>query len=318
MDYAFPRKMGSGEDAFVGLIETANREFPGFIDKVVDGGSGIGSFVDRVLQGCPFANIVAYEPLPENAEILRSRFGVLPSVDIREAALGDRLATVQFDVPVHSRKGIPNSPWAAGTSAEGAVRKTGIVPSLKRLIKKTMRMQNREAVSVRMCRLDSDLSFSPDVVKLDLQGGEPEALQGMGDLLTNVKVVKIEVEMLTSGREVGRCCIHLLRDAGFHLFVEDLQFAVPELTDRLRGVLTDVGIEITRETRLYGASDRNVVVIGKWLTDRPLPIRDLEITPEFAEILTASKAEYFQVDLVALNTRYVQQWKQILPPEFLQ
>jgi hypothetical protein len=162
-----------------------------------------------------------------------------------------------------------------------------------------------------MVRIDSELNECPDVVKLDLQGGEPEALNGLGVWLPQVKVVKIEVEMLSG--DARRRCVRTLTAAGFSMYVQDLQFAVPEMTDGLRRFLHDNGIEIEFERRLL-PTDPYMIVKGKWPSRRDLPMHSVELDRDFSNVLAASKAAYFQVDLVALNGRYAQQWGSLLPP----
>jgi hypothetical protein len=85
---AFPEGLGSGDDSFMGLIELANTHYPGFIELVLDGGAGVGSFVDKVVKTSSTCKVIAFEPLPENAKVLRSRFAGLPAVDVRAVALG--------------------------------------------------------------------------------------------------------------------------------------------------------------------------------------------------------------------------------------
>lgn len=316
-NYSFPKGVGSGDDPFIGLIEIANKQIPGFIQTVVDGGAGIGSFVDRVLKGAKGCKVVAYEPLPENAKVLRSRFSGVNSVDIREAALGDMAMRVSFEVP--ERKGIPNSLWSPGTSYGGHVSKSGFLSSVKGLAKKVLRPGNAsnqmETISVQMVRLDSELSACPDVVKLDLQGGEPEALNGLGAHLPQVKIAKIEIQMLGGGARSQ--CVRILKEAGFLLYVEDLQFSVPQVTNELRQALSDNGVEIEFEGRL-SPSDPQIMIKGSWPSERPLPIQNFELVREFLNVLTSSKALYFQVDLVALNGRYAKQWKTLLPTDLLE
>lgn len=336
--YAFPRDLGSGDDPFIEFIEMTNNQFPRFFRRVIDGGAGTGSFTDRVVKSSADCTVIDYEPLPENAIALRSRFNGVPSVEIREAALGERLTDVSFKVP--EREGLNDHIyWVPGTSYGGYVSKPGFLPLVKsgflpvakHLAKKVLRRGNPpqfENITVEMVRLDDELNSAPDIVKRDLQGGEPDAVGGMGSLLAQVKVVKVEVllkgGMGGQGAAKSRC-IRALRDAGFALLVEDWQFHVPQMTDGLRRALADHGMEIEREVRL-DPSHREVMVKGTWPTGRPLPIQKrrqigklkaVELTREFADALSEAMVSYFSVDLIALNGRYAQQWKSILSPDSL-
>lgn len=336
--YAFPKNFGPGEDPFVEFVQRANKEFPGFIERIIDGGAGTGCFTERVVDADPGCRVIDYEPLPENAKVLRSRFAGRDSVEIRQAALGDKSASVSFEVP--ERAGLSDHQyWVPGTSYGGFVSHPGIVPIIrsgfvpfaKHVAKKVLRRASSpklETISVSMVRLDAELDAPPDVIKLDLQGGEPEALDGLGELLAHTKVVKIEVLLrgAMEGQGAARTrCARALHDAGFRFFVEDWQFHVPELTDALRRALVDNGAEIEREVRLH-PSHPEVMVKGAWRSGQALPVqshqvmgklRAVELTRELSNALADAKASYFCVDLVALNGRFVQQWKSIIPPELL-
>lgn len=312
----FPDFSDHPNDSIVGLIEVVNRQFPKFIDVMVDGGAGIGHIINLVLTKHPELNVIAYEPLPENARVLRAKFREQSNVDIREVALGNRSGTCRFEVPTISRKGIDNSPWIPGTSAEGAVRRYGLVKTSKLIVKKVIRWDPRPSIEVKINRLESDLQVAPDLLKLDLQGGEPEAIEGLGHFLAETKVVKLEHELF--GKWGRTHSIDMLRDAGFSLYVDDFLIVVPQMTDYFRATLAELGLEITYELRLYGPRSPYLHVVGKWPNGGLLPIHsNIKLTRQFADLLTAQKANAFQVDIMALNNRYAEQWASILPAKLL-
>ncbi len=306
-------QLGSSDIGSFGLIEALNQEYPGFIQLVVDGGAGIGSMLDTLLSISPSSRIIAYEPLPENAEILKSRFAGITSIDIRQAALGSKMGMCKFEVPASSRIGIANSNWIPGTSPEGAVRRHGLIKSSKLLAKKILGRDQRPSISVKMVRMDLDLPAAPDFLKLDLQGGEPEAIEGLGHLLYETKIIKCELELFASWKRTS--FIDKLRKAGFAFFIEDFLMLVPKMTTELREILHGMGLEITHEVRLYGSSSSFLHAIGRWPHDRELPIYEMRLRNEFAGILAIHKAIAFQVDFIALNNRYGAQWKSVLPSE---
>lgn len=333
--YSFPRDFGSTDDPMIGLIKEANLKFPGFISFVVDGGAGIGDFTDKVLKTSTGCRVIAFEPLPENAAVLRSRFAESESVDIREVAVGDRSASVSFQVP--ERAGIPGpgSYWAAGTSYGGWVSRPFAIDSLlsrtKTLAKKILRQapaSELETISVPMVRLDFELISPPDLIKLDLQGGEPDAMDGLGTLLAGTKAVKLEV--LLHGAMPGQGgartrCVRALQDAGFTLFVEDFQFAVTSMSDGLRRTLADAEMVIERERRFHPTQP--VHIMGKWPTGKPLPIqsigsaglaRAIKLKADFFQALSGSGMMYFSIDLIALNNRFAREWRTILPQDIFE
>lgn len=335
---AFPSELYSGEDPFLEFVETVGNRLPDFIVRVVDGGAGIGSFTDRMLRALPDCEITAYEPLPENAKILRSRFSNIPSVDAREAALGDKPATVLFAVP--ERVGMSNNEyWVPGTTGGGfvsrpgpvAVMKSKIPPTAKNFVKKLLGRGTLEyeKVPVQTVRLDSELGVAPDLVKLDLQGGEPEALEGLGSLLPQVKMMKIEVILrgeVEGRRSAKNRAVGALADAGFSFFVEEFALAAPGMTDELRRALGRHGLNISSEVRLH-ESHSDILIKGAFSSEQPTPIQNrwqsgkfkaIAFTPEFDSVLSDAQASSVGVDLIALNGRYAEQWKSVLPPELLQ
>ncbi len=167
---AFPHVPGTDEDSLANLIAAANSVAPGFINCVIDGGAGIGDTLNPLL-AIPSSSlkIIAYEPLPENAKVLRQRFAGVPKVEVREAAIGDRLDFAQFVVPsrIHGAPGR----WSEGTSYSGYLRKGYIAAARLFLGNMLRRMKSRETkqtVQIKVVRLDADLQTVPDVVKLDL------------------------------------------------------------------------------------------------------------------------------------------------------
>ena len=116
---------------------------------------------------------------------------------------------------------------------------------------------------------------------------------------------------MLGGDARGRC-IRKLQEFGFTIYLGDLQFSVPELDASLRTALTANGVQI--EEVLCGSPyDPQTMVKGEWADDQALPFQDLDLTPEFEGLLRAAKAQYFQVDLVALNRAHAASWNTILP-----
>jgi hypothetical protein len=173
-----------------------------------------------------------------------------------------------------------------------------------------LRHNRYQTVQVKTVRLDDDLQFTPDIVKLDLQGGEPAALRGLGERLRQVKIVKAEVHMLHG--EARRECVRILKEAGFKMYIGDLQFSVPEVSSTLRSMMAEQDIRIEHELR-GSAFDAQTMIIGKWSGEQPLPFQDLDFTPAFESLLRAEKTKYFSVDLIAINLKYAESWNVLLP-----
>ena len=134
---------------------------------VVDGGAHRG-IVTGLLSGLGFKHIIAVEPGPAFTK-LNASFGGMNNVTLLQAALGRvHNQMVWYGPPVTTTR--PNfgfKLWYADSERPG---------------------------DVRMVRFDDEFPNHPvDLVKLDLEGGELGALQGMANtLVTNRPVVVCE------------------------------------------------------------------------------------------------------------------------------
>ncbi len=143
--------------------------------RIVDGGANKGRTVDTFLRLYPTASLWAYEPIPELARKLVRRFDDDSRVQVRQAALGSAPATLILNV-LESR------------TCSSLLTPTGI---LEKHADKPMDVARR--VQVEVVRLDSQLPGGADILKLDLQGYELEALRGAEGLLPTVSAVLCEV-----------------------------------------------------------------------------------------------------------------------------
>ena len=159
------------EDPFPALAALAGSASP----LVVDGGANKGRTVARLLELLPQCSLVAYEPLPRLARKLGKRFRDDARVRLREAALGSAPARLAIN------------------ELESATCSSLLEPKaiLQKHPDKPMGVARR--VEVEVVRLDQDLRETPQLIKLDLQGYELEALRGAEGLLGGVRGVLCEV-----------------------------------------------------------------------------------------------------------------------------
>ena len=142
--------------------------------------------------------VVAFEPVPELREYIEDllRLNGLPArVEVRGEALGDRSGTTQFVV-----------------EAQGANSHLGDVV----IEHASSRPVRRIEVAVRT--LDELLAEGrlppPDVMKVDVEGGEVLLLQGARRLLREVRP---QLLVSTHGEGLREQCTALLREAGYRV-----------------------------------------------------------------------------------------------------
>jgi FkbM family methyltransferase len=146
---------------------------------VIDGGAHKGAFVDAIRKLSPGARFLCFEPDPLLAAGLREKFAGDGKVQIVQAALGSTGGTATFNIN-HSRA--CNSLAPSGSAA------TGVLGEL---------MATMEKIDVEVTTLDDAMLKAGmrtcDIVKLDLQGHDLEALSGASQTLKSAKVVIVEV-----------------------------------------------------------------------------------------------------------------------------
>jgi FkbM family methyltransferase len=134
----------------------------GGYDAIVDGGASIGEFAALARLACPHIPLLCVEPHPPSAARLRSRgFAVV------EAAL-----------------------W----SANGTGTLTQPAPAVTSCSLLASPSVGRPGWSVTLTRLDElAIDGARILIKLDLQGAEPQALEGMGALWDRCAGLLVEV-----------------------------------------------------------------------------------------------------------------------------
>jgi FkbM family methyltransferase len=160
---------------YADIKERLNTESP----VVIDGGASSGSTIALLLKqyGSPF--IHAFEPNPDAAHTLKRQYAALPNVTIHEQALGAESKRLSFNVLNRASSSSMLTPSAVNHRYHAG------------------EMDVRRVVTVDQVRLDEALpDLDIDLLKLDLQGYELEALKGCEKLLDRVKTITTEVEFV--------------------------------------------------------------------------------------------------------------------------
>jgi FkbM family methyltransferase len=164
----------------------------------VDGGAFHGAASRDLLARFPDAEVHAFEPQPELFARLTGEAKGHPRWRVHPFALSDAEGEATFHTPAGQTE-------AASLLAPGA----GFNPAEKYPVR-----------VITLAAWAASAGLKPDVLKLDLQGGEGLALRGAAPILAGVRAVLVEVNFTSryEGCALFGGVAHLLEDAGFRLY----------------------------------------------------------------------------------------------------
>lgn len=148
---------------------------------IIDGGAHQGNTIAKFLSSYPDSLIYAFEPLPESVAFLKKRFSGHSGIKIFEKALGATNSRVAFNELRYSVSSSILCPGELLYQYHGS----------KMDILKTMEVEQIRLDSVPELK-DTEI----DILKLDLQGYELEALKGMTGIIKKIKTITLEVEFV--------------------------------------------------------------------------------------------------------------------------
>ena len=259
----------------------------------IDGGAGIGytskHYAQIVAEHAGAAGrVYCYEPLPENVRLLQRNLAAYPSCIIRDAALSNTPGTAKFTVPYRAGDGAGS--WESGSSWAGFLHQGG---------------NGVEAVDVRVVRLDADDIARFDFVKLDLQGGEQNAIEGMGARVSEAKIIYSECQLLQGGNSA-----RTLIDRGFVVMYDRLQFGfLADAGTVPMEYLRNAGLVIDRMS-LPKQGGLPLICWGHFSKDSWLDPDTLMLKKEVAAQLRDAGVSYVQSDALAVNASH---WRQVGP-----
>lgn len=200
------------------------------IDLVFDVGANEGQYAHALRERCAYTGrIVSFEPVPEAFAVLAPRTRLDALWDCERVALSDREGEAEINVGpatvlsslLVSRKAFDGTPLAArGWRSESVVLTT-----LDRAAPSHMGGQERI------------------LVKIDVQGSEPQVLLGGEATLSRVALVECELPMIAlyDGQRSFRQLIDQLDDLGFSPISVQ-----PNMIDSSSGYVVDVDIVFVR------------------------------------------------------------------------
>jgi FkbM family methyltransferase len=136
-------------------------------DCCVDIGAHRGALLEEIVRVAPAGHHLAYEPLPNLAAELRTRF---PNVDVRQAAVSNHVGTATF----HHVRGV-----AEGCSGFQVV--TAPAEYTDDVV----------SFDVALERLDDALAEVPEIalIKIDVEGAEQQVFEGAHDALARSRPI---------------------------------------------------------------------------------------------------------------------------------
>lgn len=185
------------------LVEAIGAEVPAFA-TVVDVGANAGQFSAAALARWPGADVVAFEPLPRAAALLRVALARFPRAEVHQVALGASAGTVAL----HPHRYSPSS---------------SVLPVAPDVRGRYAWTEEEPALDVPLCRLDEVLAgrelAGPVLLKLDVQGYELEVLAGATEVLGQVDrlVLELAFERFYEGQPLFSEANRWLEVRGWHL-----------------------------------------------------------------------------------------------------
>ena len=170
---------------------------------IIDGGAHKGSTVKEFCERTVSSKIYAFEPQPECAAEIKKIYYGNRNVLVIQKALGSERKTTQFNILKRSSSSSIFKPTQINTDLHGN------------------EMNINEVIDVDLIKIDDIINEDEiDIIKLDLQGYELEALKGAYKHLQNTKVIITEVEFiqLYENQPLFADIDFNLRKNGFHFF----------------------------------------------------------------------------------------------------
>jgi FkbM family methyltransferase len=171
---------------------------------IIDGGANNGSTTDFFLRQYRLPVVHTFEAIPDLVETLKQKYAKCRNVTVYGVAIGAETKTVSFNIVNNLVSSSVLKPSALNRKIHGE------------------KMDVCRVVEVKQIRLEDVMKDDQeiDLLKLDLQGYELEALKGCGRLLEHIKIITVEIEFasLYEDQPLFGDIDVFLRSNGFRLF----------------------------------------------------------------------------------------------------
>lgn len=162
-------------DRFADISGKINKRNP----VIVECGASTGPMIEKYLSLFEDPVIYAFEPQPKFVEILKSKFGKYPNIYIFQKAVGASSDFLQFNI------------FSRNTSS------SFLNPTRNIMNYHPAEMEKTAVIEVEQVRIDEVIKESVvDILKLDLQGYELEALKGCEKIFEKLRLITTEIEFV--------------------------------------------------------------------------------------------------------------------------
>ena len=141
---------------------------------IVDGDAHRGQTIEAFLSIFDQPTIHSFEPNPEKAEYLNEKYADAGQVNIYGTALGPISSEVELNITEKDASSSIRPPTTKNTEAFGS------------------RVSVVDTTMTQQVRADAVVGAQIDIIKLDVQGYELEALRGCDQFLEGVQIVLVE------------------------------------------------------------------------------------------------------------------------------
>jgi len=170
----------------------------------------------------PRTRILAFEPLPKNAEIIRQALSheMADSFEFYQCAIGGEDGRGKLHVSAGRPENAASDKWDYGNKSSSLLSPAPLMSRFHAWLKfeQTVTVDVLSLATVfDICGLDV-----VDFVHLDVQGAELEILRGAGDLVRKVRSVWLEVSdhALYNGQPTSKEVEVFMKSAGFHKLLD--------------------------------------------------------------------------------------------------
>lgn len=157
---------------------------PNNTSLIIDAGANIGDFTGALLELFPDSIIMGIEPTPATAQKYRKRFSIRKNVHLFECALSHSKGNVEF----HLNEAVSTTNSLLPRPKKGKIYYGKNAVTTKKIIVQTQDLDS--LVNENFPQVDIS------ILKMDLQGGELEALKGMKQLLLQQRIDIIITEAM--------------------------------------------------------------------------------------------------------------------------